>query len=108
MTDWFTDELFDLGDRADRLIFHTSRLLVDPERFEHDTDEPMARKGMGAIYTKTHDGRKLKPAGHRSELMSMYYKPHHKTLDVWVRDRLIRHERCLIIDCHSFPSVALV
>ena len=60
MTDAFTDELFDLGDTANKLVFSVSRLLVDPERFEDDDVEPMAGRGMGAVYTKTHDGQLLK------------------------------------------------
>jgi N-formylglutamate deformylase len=49
MTDHFTDEIV-AGFRAkvDRVIFGVSRLVVDPERFPDDADEPMAARGMGA------------------------------------------------------------
>jgi N-formylglutamate deformylase len=37
-----------------------SRLVVDPERFTDDAREPMARKGMGVIYTRTASGEPLR------------------------------------------------
>lgn len=104
MTDAHTDDLFDLGDAADRLVFPVSRLLVDVERFHNDRDEPMAEKGMGAVYTKTHDGRPLKSSDRRAELMSEYYIPHHDALERWATEALEEHGRCLILDCHSFPA----
>ena len=104
MTDAYTDELFDLGGKADRLEFSVSRLLVDPERFPEDSDEPMAAKGMGAVYVKTHDGKPLKSDNQREELMKAYYYPHHGKLEAWVQRQLDTSGRCLIIDCHSYPS----
>ena len=61
MTDHFTDQLFQPNSMdVERLIFPVSRLLVDPERFVEDSDEPMSAKGMGCVYEKTHDGAPLK------------------------------------------------
>lgn len=107
MTDWFTDELFDLPGEAERLVFPVSRLLVDPERFVDDAQEPMAARGMGVVYTRTHDGRVLKSDAAREVLVETYYVPHHRQLAEWVRKRLERFGRCLIVDCHSFPSSPL-
>jgi N-formylglutamate deformylase len=43
MTDHATDRLFTTDDpRVQPFVFPVSRLVVDPERFEHDADEPMA------------------------------------------------------------------
>lgn len=106
MTDAWTDELFDV-DGVDRLEFPVSRLLVDPERFDQDADEPMAAVGMGAVYTRTHDGKELKTTAARSALMTAYYYPHHLQMEQWVQTQLKVSERCLIIDCHSFPSSPL-
>jgi len=107
MTDSFTDELFDLGAKTDRLEFPVSRLLVDPERFSEDADEPMSAKGMGAVYTKTHDGQPLKHDNQRASLMEEYYFPHHIKLEDWVQSQLDNSGRCFIIDCHSYPSLPI-
>lgn len=103
MTDAHTDDLFDSED-DDRLVFNVSRLVVDPERFEADADEPMAARGMGVLYTRTHEGRPLRSEPDREELLSRFYHPHHDALNDWARWALEEHKRCLILDCHSFPS----
>ena len=60
MTDLWTDELFpDSARQSDTVIVYpVSRLVVDPERFEHD--DPMDVKGIGAVYLKTSDGKQLR------------------------------------------------
>jgi len=103
MTDRYTEELFQLKG-ADRAVFPISRLVVDPERFRDDTDEPMAAKGMAAVYTKTHDGRPLKIVEDRKALIDRYYDPHHALLDRWGISSLATHNAALLIDCHSYPS----
>jgi N-formylglutamate amidohydrolase len=87
-----------------------SRLVVDIERFPDDEDEPMAARGMGAIYRVTSSlaplRRPLSPE-ERATLMRTWYAPHHSRLERAVAEALQRHGRCLVIDCHSFPSNAL-
>lgn len=112
MTDAYTDELFKpLAGPGDTVItFPVSRLVVDPERFRDDVDEPMAQRGMGAVYTKTSDGDQLRddlsPAD-REDLMQRFYDPHHKALEEAVRQELAHKGGALIVDCHSFPSSPL-
>jgi hypothetical protein len=54
MTDAFTAELFPPSAlEAQRFVFPVSRLVCDVERFPHDADEPMAARGMGAVYSAT-------------------------------------------------------
>ena len=108
MTDSWTDELLNLCDKAEVLRFPVSRLLVNPERFEHDSDEPLAKRGMGAVYIQTHDGKRLKDSLVREELMAEFYKPHYTALEDWATAALEHHGRCLIIDCHSYSSVPLL
>jgi N-formylglutamate amidohydrolase len=67
----------------------------------------MASRGMGAIYTRTHDGRPLKSNKRWQELMEAFYHPHHAALTDWTRERLLTDGRCLIIDCHSYPSTPI-
>jgi len=108
MTDSYTDELFALpGNVAVSVVFPVSRLVVDPERFTDDAQEPMAARGMGVVYTLTSDGRPLRrhlSAEERQSLIERYYEPHHRKLTGIVEDMLARSGRCLILDCHSFPS----
>jgi N-formylglutamate amidohydrolase len=106
LTDRYTDDLFSLKS-CDRLVFGVSRLVVDPERFEEDSSEPMAKQGMGAVYTKCTDGTPLRTRVGRKRLIEKYYAPHHKSLNDWAVGAVRKHKRCLIIDCHSYPSKPL-
>ncbi len=111
MTDHYTDELVEniLPDAA-RARFPVNRLVVDPERFAEDSAEPMSRIGMGAIYQRTSDGRPLRSVptpAEREQLMRRFYAPHHQALARAVGRALAMHERCLLIDVHSFPSKPL-
>lgn len=108
MTDWFTDELFQLPDnRLSRVVFPFSRLVTDPERFPDDRLEVMARRGMGAIYTQTSSGRPLRSTLAEAtcqEWLERFYWPHHRQLTAMANEALSAHGAALIIDCHSFPS----
>ena len=111
MTDAYTDELFPLTRvEAGRVVFPLSRLICDVERFPSDGDEPMATRGMGAIYTRTSMGDVLRAqpdAATRESLLERWYWPHHSKLERIVNDVADRFGASLIVDCHSFPSVAL-
>ena len=112
-TDAYTDELFD-ATNATRIVFPVSRLVVDPERFLDDAQEPMAVRGRGVVYTRTVDGQplaKLRDEGVasswgliRNQRITRYYTPHHQRLERAVADALVSRGFALIIDCHSFPS----
>ena len=111
MTDWFTDELFPTRD--DRFIsvrYPVSRLILDPERFEDDSQEVMASRGMGVVYSKTSSGDPLRgdlSEADRQALIDRYYRPHHERLSNAVREIRARFGSALVIDCHSFPSLPL-
>lgn len=110
MTDWYTDELFGGLSGATDIVFPLSRLVVDPERFEHDEQEPMSECGMGVIYQSASDGKLLRGelnADDRELLIQSYYRPHHRLLNSTVQRAIETAGRCLILDGHSFPSNAL-
>jgi N-formylglutamate deformylase len=89
---------------------NVSRLVVDVERFLDDDREPMAHVGMGAIYTRTSDGRPLRAAPtpeQRRRLLDAYYHPHHARLSAAVQAALDAHGHALILDLHTFPDVPL-
>ena len=111
LTDAHTDLLFawlrDLG--ASLMVNRISRLVVDPERFPDDAQEPMARVGQGAVYTRTIDGaplRRLDP-GERHRLLETWFEPYHAALTALVDQTLERFDRCLVVDGHSFATVPL-
>lgn len=108
LTDHFTDRLFDCSSPIGAsIVYPVSRLVADPERFENDSDEPMASRGMGVIYIRTSDNRVLREAPsaqERERLIGTYYEPHHLRLSEAVAGALGVHGYCLIVDCHSFPS----
>lgn len=110
MTDAWTDKLVeDIAIPATHVAFPVSRLVVDPERFPNDAREPMAAKGMGAVYTSLSTGRPLRVADsdERDRLMRRYYEPHHRDLGQAIDAALVQHGRVLIVDVHSFSSVPL-
>lgn len=110
-TDHFTDELFaTAGVGISTVVFPISRLAVDPERFEDDAQEPMAARGLGVLYECGHDGQRIRSPiqpERRAWYLDRWYRPHHAALEVAVNLALRSHGRALIIDCHSYPDVAL-
>ena len=86
-----------------------SRLVVDPERFTDPGLEEMDAVGMGAVYTATSDLRVLRdpdPA-HRAQLLERYFHPYADALADLVDERLAAAGRALLIDVHSYPTLAL-
>jgi N-formylglutamate deformylase len=91
-------------------VFPVSRLVVDPERFSEDSQEPMSQVGMGATYTKVSLRQPLREQptqGKRQELLERFSHPHHQKLTEVVEGALLANKRCLIIDGHSFPALPL-
>jgi len=112
LTDHFTDDLFaSQSPGVCTVVFPVSRFIVDPERFENDSDEPMSRIGMGMIYTHATDGRPFRspvtPEA-RLQLLHAYYHPHHSVLENRVSQALTNCGKATIIDCHSFPDRPLL
>ncbi len=112
MTDRYSDELFaSISEQGGVAIrFSPSRLVLDPERFLDDAEEPMASKGMGVVYLKTSRGRDLRntrTASERESLINRFYNPYHKAIEQEVACLVEQFGKCLIIDCHSFSSKPL-
>ena len=111
LTDWHVDRLLAWVPEAGGtlLVNGTSRLVVDPERFPDDAEEPMAAVGQGAVYTRTKDGRplRLRDDVERARLLARYFVPYHAALTGLVSDALERFGACLLLDGHSFGTVPL-
>ena len=84
MADYKVDE-FARDIDCHKVIAKYSRLYCDVERFQNDADEPMARLGMGAVYTHLPGGaqyRQVTPE-RREEIIRQAYEPHHAQLNKW-------------------------
>ena len=107
MTDHHTRELLATNvPESQCVVAPVSRLIVDVERFRSRQDETMESCGMGAVYLKTDDGRPLRHPitdEDREALLARYYDPHHAALLTATQTILDNHNRCLILDCHSYP-----
>lgn len=105
LTDWFTDELFDLP--YPRLVTPFSRVFCDVERFEDDSLEVMSRKGMGMCYTHQDNGELMRDVDPdlRERIKSEYYIPHHQALEKLTTELLNKNGHVTIVDCHSFSYI---
>ncbi|GAB2684263.1 N-formylglutamate amidohydrolase [Nocardia thraciensis] len=85
-----------------------SRLVVDPERFPDEREE-MRAVGMGAVYTRTSSGERLRVADEDNErsLLTSYFEPYAEAVADAVDARLAAVGRALVIDVHSYPTVRL-
>ena len=108
MTDWYTDELFDLPE-SNKLVFPYSRLYCDVERYRDDNDESMVQKGMGVCYERTSFGTDLRSVSEEENkfIKSKLYDVHHKKFTILVEHELAEKGTALIVDCHSFSNEVL-
>lgn len=108
LTDWYTDDLFYSNDdemiRAD-----FSRIFCDPERFPDDSQEIMAKYGMGVLYEKNDDGDTIRKVTQelKEKVLTEYYWKHHNKLSKAVNNQLNLFGKAIIIDCHSYLSKPL-
>jgi len=105
LTDWYTDDLFAFENSIE-VKANFSRIFCDPERFSDDSQEVMAKYGMGVIYEKLDNGTVMREVSPklREEILNNFYWPHHEKLNQAVNDQLKSERKALIVDCHSFPS----
>jgi N-formylglutamate amidohydrolase len=111
MTDSHTDTIAVEAARGARrtpwvFVNLLSRLVVDPERLP---DDEMRAVGMGAVYTRTSHRAPLRAddADHAERLLRTYFAPYAQAMTDLVDERLAATGRAVIIDVHSYPSVAL-
>lgn len=108
LTDWYTDDLF-YSSENEMIVAEFSRIFCDPERFTDDSQEVMAKYGMGVLYEKSDSGeeiRKVTPELKEKILQSYYWK-HHNKFSAAVNKQLESFGKVTIIDCHSYPGQPL-
>ena len=105
IADYKVDELVKNID-SHKIIAKYSRLYCDVERFRDDEVEPMAKLGMGAIYTHLSDGTQYRKIGssRREEILGKSYDLHHKQLNTLSREIVDQYGSCVIIDIHSYSD----
>jgi N-formylglutamate amidohydrolase len=103
--DAYCDELFD-SDLGEMVIAEYNRLVCDVERFRDDALEINAARGNGFFYTNTLRGipLRLDDPVLKEKVLTKIYDKHHERLFQAVKEALKEHEKCLIIDGHSFPD----
>lgn len=109
LTDWYTEDLFNTSQDL-KIVAPFSRIFCDVERFSNDSQEVMAKYGMGVLYERSDDGMVMRkvPEELRAIILKNYYYKHHAELDTAVGDQLNRVNKALIIDCHSFPDIPMI
>ena len=90
---------------SQKLIFNTSCLLCDVERFIDGT-EIMDNFGMGYCYERVYDGTKIKSISQElKEKTLKIYLSHHKRLDGTVENY---HGDVMLFDLHSFSDLIVM
>jgi N-formylglutamate amidohydrolase len=124
--DSFVDELFALApEKGAPLLsaqFPRAFLDVNREPFELDpamfedvlpdyvlTDTPRVAAGLGTIARQVASGaeiyrHKLRFAEAEMRVCALY-RPYHMALGELVRQTVMRFSRCVLLDCHSMPSI---
>lgn len=103
MTDKDIDKIWGFVPDKNKEVATLSRLILDIERFRNDKDENMATKGMGLYYTHTPAGKqfRVKSTESYNKCLSLYDN-YHRSLEEKVKKCLVKHGKCVILDCHSF------
>ena len=103
MSDKDVDKIWSFVPDDNKQVAIVSRLIVDTERYRNDHDEEMALKGMGLYYTHTPEGKPFRTRREDTYAMCLrIYDEYHSALEAKVSQCLAEHEKCVLLDCHSF------
>ncbi|MCW8951230.1 MAG: N-formylglutamate amidohydrolase, partial [Rhodospirillales bacterium] len=124
--DSFVDELYGAapGIGAPLLLAHFPRAFIDPNRepYELDpamfsgplpeganTNSPRVKGGLGTIARVVTNGAEIYrdrlPPEEAERRVVAYYTPYHDALAGLIEQTRARFGCCLLIDCHSMPSI---
>ena len=103
LSDYLTDKL--IPSRCHKLIFKYSRLFCDVEKLKNDSKEIMSKKGMGVIYTNDCNNVITIPnKKYKRKIIKSYYDKHHNKLNKMVTEIIKKHNKCIIVDFHSYSD----
>ena len=104
LADHQTDRIASLAGVVSRISTRLSRLVVDVERFEGNTEE-MNRVGMGALYTRGTAGQPLRTIDDDERARLLTHSRVYGELCADLVDRvLVESGRAVILDLHSYPK----
>jgi len=124
--DSFVDDLFaaspDFGAPLLRALF--PRAFIDPNREPFELDQSMfsdelpdyvntessrVAAGLGTIARVVSSGQDIYPRkltfAEAADRIDNYYRPYHKALENLIAETRRRFGYCVIVDCHSMPSI---
>ena len=124
--DSFVDDLFaaspDFGAPLLRALF--PRAFIDPNREPFELDQSMfsdklpdyvntessrVAAGLGTIARVVSSGQDIYPRkltfAEAADRIDRYYRPYHKALENLIADTRRQFGYCVIVDCHSMPSI---
>jgi N-formylglutamate amidohydrolase len=124
--DSFVDDLFaaspDFGAPLLRALF--PRAFIDPNREPFELDQSMfsdelpdyvntessrVAAGLGTIARVVSSGQDIYPRkltfAEAADRIDSYYRPYHKALENLIAETRRRFGYCVIVDCHSMPSI---
>lgn len=124
--DGFVDDLFaaapEYGAPLLRALFPRAFIDANREPFELDqgmfsdrlpdyvnTGSSRVAAGLGTIAKVVSSGQNIYPRkltfAEAAERIDTYYRPYHKALETLIADTRRKFGYCVVVDCHSMPSV---
>ena len=124
--DGFVDELFAaapaLGAPLLRALFPRAFIDANREPFELDqgmfsdrlpayvnTQSSRVAAGLGTIARVVSSGQDIYPRkltfAEAADRIDSYYRPYHKALETLISDTKRKFGYCVVVDCHSMPSI---
>jgi len=104
-TDWFTDQLFFIGDGAQYIKAPYSRLFLDVERLSKN--DPSEQYGRGLKYTKFYDNSPVEYISDNDILRQNTYIQHWENYENAIQNCLNKWNFAIVIDAHSFNDIPL-
>lgn len=124
--DGFVDDLFaaapEYGAPLLRALFPRAFIDANREPFELDqemfsdplpgyvnTESSRVAAGLGTIAKVVSSGQDIYPRkltfAEAAERIDSYYRPYHKALETLITDTKRKFGYCVVVDCHSMPSI---